>query len=337
MMIDAPDSAEGSGSNSSSWDDASSAEEEDLLASSTTATGLAPDEGGDSRRRRRRRRRSASLGLCGKVQQRLGTVPGCTLLGRLLHRCCCNCNMAFLVCCNIWSAFATLILFFLGAVAFPTEPYRLPEIDEPEEARVTCFLTGVLYALCFGGTLAKIIVDKRNAAGPVVRRKRTRWSFGGRAAVYGQVGTDEKDAEDEVEGAEQIGGGAQHGGLGELGAGPLEGVSHRFSEDDVDEDEGGRHHDGIGIELAPSGSSADVTAQQQAVAARVRSRFKGTAGIPASLPLSAVASSRTDSESLGRSSSASSSSSSSSDDSSSDDEGDIGVGIIDDFPIMVNQ
>jgi hypothetical protein len=102
------------------WDtgSSSSAEEDDLLTPS--------EEGGeeeplDANERRQRRRKAPPPGFCCRQARRLSVVPGCTPLGLCLRRLCCRCNMKFLVCCNIWSAFGTLILFFFGAAAFPTD------------------------------------------------------------------------------------------------------------------------------------------------------------------------------------------------------------------------
>ena len=75
----------------------------------------------DARRQRRRKAPPLGLGFCCRQAHRLSVVPGCTPLGLFLRRRCCNCNMKFLVCCNIWSAFGALILFFFGAAAFPTD------------------------------------------------------------------------------------------------------------------------------------------------------------------------------------------------------------------------
>ena len=267
------------GDESSSWDSASSAEESDLLT-----PGSQPHDA-DGGARRRRRRSAGPPGFCCRQVQKLEVIPGFATTGRVLKRACCNCNMQFLVCCNIWSAFGSVILIFLGAVAFPTGVYKLPEIDDAEEASTTCYVAGVMYVLCFGGTLAKIIVDKRNAEGPMIRRKRKRWRGTGQSAMYGQIGTDDKEHEDEAEVADSTA----------FGDSVLDTTEDQLMEP---------HSPGVApLEMSEHASPLPVT----------RSKFKGAEAIPKSLPLTRINGSAA--ESSQSSSDSSSSSSTSSDES----------------------
>ena len=170
--------------------DESSADEFDLLTPSSEEVNSGSGE--------RRRRRKKPVNCCCRQVKRLEIIPGFKPAFETVGRCCCTCNMKFLVCCNIWSAFGMLILLFLGLVAFPTNELRLPDIDDPEEARISCLTAAAMYFLTFGGTLAKIIYDKDRSGGPRVRRKRKRWGnkLGESPSMYGQIATTEV-AEDE--------------------------------------------------------------------------------------------------------------------------------------------